>query len=112
MTISRMSCFSLVIMLVTASVSGCQSVGGQHSAAFRNGQDVIQTVKAEQAYEERAAVVTLSQELEAAPEEVSSGSTKQSLWSKIQTPTRFLLPRTENSATPVLDAEQGLDDGF
>jgi hypothetical protein len=114
MTASGKRYFSLALALLITPLAGCQSMRGHQSVDYRGGQETIQTVKAEQLTDASSSVVTLSRELEESPSDGSLRQTKRSLWSKLQTPTRFLLPRTDTdtNAATVLEAEQGLDDGF
>ena len=96
------------------STIGCQSAGTQRSAAIWPSLGNVRTVKAESASADQSPIVLLSRDLQASEDQVDAEPSDQSLWSKLRTPTRFLLPRTDadsNSAT-VLEAEQGLDDGF
>ena len=114
MTISGMRPFSLAILLIIASTIGCQSMRGSQSAAMVNGNDAIQTVKSEHASSDRGSMVRLSQELESPSSDASSKDPGESLWSKLRSPSRFLLPRTDVNAqsATVLETGQGLDDGF
>lgn len=105
---------SLLAICLIISAVGCQSAGAQRSAAISNSLDNVRTVKAESTSADQAPIVLLSRDLQASQEEVEAEPSDQSLWSKLRTPTRFLLPRTDadsNSAT-VLEADLGLDDGF
>lgn len=112
MTDAVSCCFLSLVALVSLSATGCQSIHGQQSARFRPRQDEIRTVKSEQSSETRSAVVTLSREIQDDGSDGDSGQSKQSLWSRLQTPTRILLPRTDTSEGTVLEEAQGLDDGF
>lgn len=112
MTIPGPRCFLSVIALFSLATVGCQSIHGQQAASIRPQQNGIRTVKSEQPSETRTAVVTLSRELEDDAADTDSGQSKKSLWSRLQTPTRILLPRTDTSEGTVLEEAQGLDDGF
>jgi hypothetical protein len=114
MTQSGMRPFSLAILLIIASTIGCQSMRGPQSAAMVNGNDAIQTVKSEQPLDDRGAMVRRSRELESSSNEAGSEDPGNSLWSKLRSPTRFLLPRTDADAQSATDLETGpgLDDGF
>jgi len=89
---------------------------GQQSTAITSSQNVIRTVKADSETADGSPMILLHRELEASNDEVDAGTTNRSLWSKLRTPTRFLLPRTDvNSATGTVmepESELGLDDGF
>ena len=105
---------SLLAICFIISAVGCQSAGTQRSAAISNSLGNFRTVKAESTSADQSPIVLLSRDLQASEDQVGAELSDQSLWSKLRTPTRFLLPRTDvdsNSAT-VLEAEQGLDDGF
>lgn len=112
MTESGSRCCLSIAVLVIASLSGCQSIRGQQAADLHHSSNDIRIVKSEQPAESRGAVVTLSRQLETDPSDEVSGGSKKSLWSRIQSPTRFLLPRTDTAEGAVLEEEQGLDDGF
>lgn len=105
---------SLLAICFMISVVGCQSAGTRRTAAMSPSPGNVRTVKAESTSADQRPIVLLSQELQATESQVDVETSDRSLWSKLRTPTRFLLPRTDadsNSAT-VLEAEQGLDDGF
>lgn len=112
MTDAVSCCFLSTVALFSLSAIGCQSIHEQRSASFGHQQDEIRTVKSEQSSETRSAVVTLSREIHDDGSDADSGQLKRSLWSRLQTPTRILLPRTDTSEGTVLEEAQGLDDGF
>lgn len=114
MTKSGMRPYSLAILMILSSAIGCQSMRGSQSASLVHENGEIQTVKSERASTDRVSLARLSQELEPSSTDADSEDAGESLWSKLRSPTRFLLPRTDadtQSAT-VLEAGQGLDDGF
>jgi hypothetical protein len=57
-------------------------------------------------------VVLLSRDIQSREQKFSTSSSDQTLWSKLSSPTRFLLPRTDSDSSAVLESAQGLDDGF
>jgi len=115
----RLDCrrFALLVALGIASSIGCQGMR-QHqtpSASTRpsGSRDVMLTVSSESSRKSsRQPLVTLSREVEAPASETEE--TSSPLWSRITSPSRFLLPRTdldENSASK-LESTQSLAAGF
>ncbi|MFT5326984.1 MAG: hypothetical protein ACI8P0_004870 [Planctomycetaceae bacterium] len=104
--------FSLLIVCAAAFSVGCQSAGSQRSAATFDSSDAIRTVKSEENAADKGPIVLLSRDIQTANQQASPESSDQSLWSKLRSPTRFLLPRTDSDSATVLEPGQGLDDGF
>ena len=103
---------SLTVVCVVASSVGCQSAGSQRSAAVFNSADSIRTVRTEESSADSGPIVLLSRDIDVSEQKGSSESADKSLWSKLRSPTRFLLPRTDSDSATVLESAQGLDDGF
>tara|TARA_R110002072_G_scaffold303094_1_gene493248 strand:- start:58537 stop:58875 length:339 start_codon:yes stop_codon:yes gene_type:complete len=101
----------LVVCVAVFSV-GCQSVGSQQSAAVLEPPDTIRTVKADTDTTDSGPVILLNRDIQARNQKFSEDSSGQTLWSKLSSPTRFLLPRTDSDSSAVLEDAQGLDDGF
>lgn len=105
---------SLLAICFMISAVGCQSAGTQRSAELSPALGNIRTVKADSTSAEQSPIVLLGQELQVSDEQDAAESSNQSVWSRLRSPTRFLLPRTDadSSSATVLEAEQGLDEGF
>ena len=109
LTVSR----CLLIFAVGLTI-GCQSMNGQRTAAVASPPlpSTIQTVKADSQPSDHSPIVLLIGDLQSIEEPAATGSTDQSLWSKLSEPTRFLLPRTDTESAKTLETPQALDDGF
>ena len=109
LTVSRF----LLIFAVGLTI-GCQSMNGQRTAAVAAPPlpSTIQTVKADSQPSDHSPIVLLIGDLQSIEEPAATGSTDQSLWSKLSEPTRFLLPRTDTESAKTLETPQALDDGF
>lgn len=105
---------SLLAICFLITVVGCQSAGARQTAAISPSLGNVRTVKAESTSSDQRPIVLLSQELQTAENLMDVEPSDRSLWSKLRTPTRFLLPRTDadSNSAPVLEPEQGLNDGF
>ena len=103
---------SLIVVCFAACSVGCQSAGSQRSAATFDSSDAIRTVKSEAGTADSGPIVLLGRDIQSADQQASPDSSDQSLWSKLKSPTRFLLPRTDSDSATVLEPGQGLDDGF
>ena len=103
---------SLFLVCVAVFSVGCQSIGSQQSAAVFRSSDAIRTVKSDAVSTDDGSVVLLSRDIQSREQKFSTSSSYQTLWSKLSSPTRFLLPRTDSDSSAVLESAQGLDDGF
>lgn len=112
MTPSVTGFLSLIVVCFAAFSVGCQSAGSQRSAATFDSSDAVRTVKSEANTADSGPIVLLSRDIQTADQDASPESSDQSLWSKLRSPTRFLLPRTDSDSATVLEPGQGLDDGF
>ena len=112
MTQSAMSFKHLAIAFLAISAVGCQSMGTRQTVSKPPLDSTVQTVKSESTDTERSPIVHLSREIQAQTEQSDTESDNASLWSKLRTPTRFLLPRTDHDEGTVLESSQRLDDGF
>lgn len=109
---SGMSFTQFAIAFLATATIGCQSMGARQTVSTPTSASTVQTVKNESTEPERGPIVLLSRELQASTEQSNTESDKASLWSKLRTPTRFLLPRTDGGQGTVLETSQGFDDGF
>jgi hypothetical protein len=109
---SGTSFLSLFIVCVATCSVGCQSLGSQRTAAVFDSSDALRTVKAEASTTDSGPIVLLSRDIQVSDQPASPESSDQSLWSRLRSPTRFLLPRTDSDSAAVLEPGQGLDDGF
>lgn len=91
---------------------GCQSTGGQRTAAVGHASSTFQTVKADSRSTDSSPIILLSGDLQPSEEQAAEASPDPSLWSKLSKPTRFLLPRTDTESATTLETPQGLNDGF
>ena len=112
MTPSVTGFLSLLVVCFAAFSVGCQSAGSQRSAATFDSSDAIRTVKSEAGTVDSGPIVLLSRDIQSDDQQASPESSDQSLWSKLKSPTRFFLPRTDSDSATVLEPVQGLDDGF
>lgn len=102
----------LLVVCVAVFSAGCQSIGSQKSAAVFLPSDAIRTVKSDAVTTDNGPIVLLSREIQSREQKSSTSSSDQTLWSKLSTPTRILLPRTDSHSSAILESAQGLDDGF
>ena len=109
---SGTSILSLIMACFAALSAGCQGAGPQRSAAAFDSSDAIRTVRAEENITDIGPIVLLSRDIDVSEQKGSSESADPSLWSKLRSPTRFLLPRTDSDSATILESAQGLDDGF
>jgi hypothetical protein len=114
MTISGTKLCLLTAMLIVASSTGCSGLRGHQSAATNISNDVVYAVRAERDTKDRGPIAAVSQELEASSVDEDPSGAVGSIWSKLRSPTRFLLPRTDSDGDTAesLSPAQGLDDGF
>ncbi|MDA1164384.1 MAG: hypothetical protein O3B13_14910 [Planctomycetota bacterium] len=111
---SRTIFFLLTAILIVASCTGCSGLRAHQSAATNVSKDVVFAVRAERDSEVRGPIVAISQELEAPSVDEEPSGTVDSIWAKLRSPTRFLLPRTDSNGDTAESSSpaQGLDEGF
>ena len=103
---------SLLVVCVAVFSAGCQGIDSQKSAAVFLPSDAIRTVKSDAVTTDNGPIVLLRRDIQSGEQKSSTSSSGQALWSKLSSPTRFLLPRTDTDSSAILESAQGLDDGF